>query len=246
LPCIGPYEKGLCPGSASVQCCGGWLDNAGSYPLGRAVSAYIGHFESTYLVPKTPASTGATLFYFIGLQNNDDGPVSILQPVLAYEWQPGNGWQFFSWDCCPENMVWHSPPITVQSGNIIQTSINHDSTSTWTITGTVSDTKAASTLVSTPGSYVYDWADITMEVYKVTTCPQFPSDAMIFGDIKLQDDSGNVLTPTWSLTKATPCEGKITQTSDSIFEISHNPTAANFRSLRHSHSQQILSPLRAK
>jgi len=244
LPCIGPYESGLCPGSARVQCCGGWLDNAGSYPLGRASSAGIGHFESTYLVPNTPSSTGATVFYFIGVQNNDDGPVSILQPVVAYEWQSGNGWQFFSWDCCPANVTWHSTPIPVQPGNIIQTSVTRDSTDTWTITGALSDGSGSSTLVSQVGSYVYDWADITMEVYKVTACNQFPSGTMTFGDIALQDDSGNAVTPTWHLTQATPCEGKITQESDTIFDIVHNPSAANFRSIRR--SQHILSPMKAK
>jgi len=48
------------------------------------------------------------VYYFLGMQNMEGGPVSILQPMLAYE---GNEWTGASWACCPSNIT-TSPPQT--------------------------------------------------------------------------------------------------------------------------------------
>merc|ERR1719507_1709617 len=67
-----------------------WLDNAGWYPPSKDMSKFTGD----YIVPKgSPDKGGCTLYYFIGMQNNGQGPVNILQPVLAYQ---GSGWTYSS------------------------------------------------------------------------------------------------------------------------------------------------------
>jgi len=214
-----------------------WLDNAGSFP-----TADIGHFEGTYIVPTAPPNPhpGTVLFYFIGLENANDqvgGPLQILQPVLTYGWGPGgqNIWQFFSWDCCPNNVTVHSKPITVQSGDTLQTSIDRVDDSTWTVTGTDMTTGQSSTLTTHLGNFKFGYADVTMEVYQLTACNQFSPLVMQFLNLNITDRTkATSLNPTWTLSGPTVCGGQITQTGSNMFNIIHNPSAASFRSIRKS------------
>jgi len=219
-----------------------WLDNAGSFPLGRGNVADIGHFEGTYIVPTAPSNPnpGTVLFYFIGLENNDDtvgGPLQILQPVLTFGWGSGpNIWQFFSWDCCPQNVTVHSKPITVQPGDTIQTSIDRVDASTWSVTGTDMTTGQSSTLTSHLGNFKFGYADVTMEVVQLGACNEFSPLIMQFLNLNMTDGpKTTVLNPTWTLTGPTVCGGQITQVGSNMINILHNPSAASFRSIRKSH-----------
>jgi hypothetical protein len=93
-----------------------WKDNAG-YTIPS--SPYLGYFGADYTVPPTPAQGGATLFWFIGSQNNDGSGstgISIIQPVLTYT----SAWSFASWNCCPSGQSNEATPIQgVAPGDVV-------------------------------------------------------------------------------------------------------------------------------
>jgi len=198
----------------------GWLDNAGSYPLGQ--SGNISHFSGLYTVPGDPAAdNGQVLFYFIGMQDNNYAAVNILQPVLT--WGNGiKGWNLASWACCPKNITVQSKSITgFGAGDQIRGTIIRKDAQTWTIDGTIVKTGVNTTLVPQVGTYLYDWADVTLEVYSTTTCNEFAKGPMQFTDLQLLGPTQNVLNPSWSLTGVTGCGGSIKEGTNA-FNITHS------------------------
>jgi hypothetical protein len=202
----------------------GWLDNAGAYPLGQAGN--ISHFSGLYTVPGDPAQdNGQVLFYFIGMQdNNYPSAVNIIQPVLT--WGNGvKGWNLASWDCCPKNITVQSKTITgFGAGDQIRGTLQRQDDSTWVIDSTIVKSGANTTLVSHVGPYLYDWSDVTLEVYSTTTCPEFAKGPMMFTNLSLLGPTQNALSPSWSLTGATGCSGKITYDGKAAFNITHSQT----------------------
>jgi len=199
----------------------GWLDNAGAYPLGQAGN--ISQFTGLYTVPGDPASnSGQVLFYFIGMQDNNYAAVNIVQPVLTCG-NGVNGWNLASWDCCPKNITIQSKTITgFGAGDQIKGTLKRQSDSTWIIDSTIVKSGANTTLISHVGDYLYDWSDVTLEVYGVDTCPQFAKGPMQFTDLQLLGPTGQVLKPTWSLTGATGCSGSIKYDGANAFNITHS------------------------
>jgi hypothetical protein len=198
----------------------GWLDYGGWYPPGG--QGNLNSFTSTYIVPGNPASAGnQVLFYFIGMQDNDDpGAVNIIQPVLTW----GNGyqqWYAASWACCPSNITVHSDYLFgLSPGMSLNGVIQRVSDSTWSI---VSEFNGKSTTLNAQvGDYVYNWADVTLEVYQLDICAQFAGGRAYFNKLVLKDKQGDTLNPTWQFTGATSCNGAITQASPSSIYISHN------------------------
>jgi len=201
----------------------GWLDNAGAYPLGQ--SGNISKFIGNYIVPGDPASdNGQVLFYFIGMQDNNYAAVNILQPVLT--WGNGvKGWNLASWDWCPKNITVQSKTITgFGAGDTIKCTIQRQDDSTWIIDSTIAKSGANTTLVSHVGTYLYDWADVTLEVYSTATCSEFAKGPMEFQDLYLYGATNNVLSPSWSLTGATGCSGSIKFDGQRAFNITHSQT----------------------
>jgi len=197
----------------------GWVDNAGWYPANGQNN--LRSFKSTYTVPgNPPTSNGQTLFYFIGMQDNDDPKaVNIVQPVLTW----GNGysqWYLQSWACCPKNITVHSPPLFgLSAGSQVGASIVRISDSTWSIDSEFNGQHT--TLNAQVGDYIYNWADVTLEVYGVNTCDQFAQGKAYFNGLVLQDQQGQSLQPKWSFTAPTACGGSIVQTSDTQIYIQH-------------------------
>jgi len=203
----------------------GWLDNAGAYPLGQAGN--ISHFSAIYTTPGDPASDqGQVLFYFIGMQdNNYPSSVNIVQPVLT--WGNGvKGWNLASWDCCPKNITVQSKTLTgFGAGDQIKGTLQRQDDNTWIIDSTIVKSGANTTLVSHVGPYLYDWSDVTLEVYSTTTCPEFAKGPMQFTQLNMLGPNNNVLNPSWSLTGTTGCNGHITKSSDGLsFNITHDQT----------------------
>jgi len=198
----------------------GWLDNAGAYPLGQAGN--ISHFSGLYTVPGDPASdAGQVLFYFIGMQDNNYAAVNIIQPVLT--WGNGvKGWNLASWDCCPKNITVQSKTITgFGAGDQIRGTLQRQVDQTWIIDSTIVKSGANTTLTSHVGPYLYDWSDVTLEVYSTTTCPEFAKGPMQFTNLSLLGPTGNALSPSWTLTGTTGCDGHITYDGKNAFNITH-------------------------
>jgi hypothetical protein len=206
----------------------GWLDYGGWYP--PAGENNIDSFIGNYTVPSDPASdAGQVLFYFIGMQDNAYPSVNIVQPVLT--WGNGvKGWNMASWDCCPSNITVESKTITgLMAGDLIGATIQRQDSITWLIDSKLWRTGQNTTLFAQPGSELYNWADVTLEVYYVATCAEFSSGQCWFTDLVLKDVQQQVLQPTWQFTKPTTCQGQIVQTppgGNNPIYIQHN-TAAN-------------------
>jgi len=198
----------------------GWLDYVGWYPPNGENS--LSSFTSTYVVPGDPQNNngGQVLFYFIGMQDNDDtSAINILQPVLTW----GNGftqWYVKSWVCCPKNITVSSPPIFgLSSGSQVHGVIHRETDSTWTI-DSVFDGKHT-TLNAQVGDYIYNWADITLEVYYVNQCEDFAKGKAYFNDLKMTDAQGQQLSPQWKPTGTTFCSGSIAPGSSNSYYIEH-------------------------
>ena len=74
----------------------------------------------------------------------------------------------------------------------------------------------------------FDWADVTLEVYSVGACDQFPSAAVSFTDMTILDGAGAAATaPAWDVTTTTTCDGELTISADALSDItiSHDPSA---------------------
>jgi len=199
----------------------GWLDYVGYYPPKE-----VDKFTGTYSVPPDPATnTNQVLFYFIGTENlSGTAGVSILQPVLTW----GNGhskWNMASWNCCPGGETWTSSFLTnIQAGGtvsgVIDTTNNGQN---WTVTSTYNGQNVVLTVPT--ASRDFNWVDVTLETYTVTSCQQFPSGPCTFSDMALTVTGGTSNTPTWKLDSAEPseCGGKVTITSPSQVSIQHTP-----------------------
>jgi len=201
----------------------GWLDNAGAYPLGKAGN--ISHFSGLYTVPGDPLTdSGQVLFYFIGMQDNNYAAVNIIQPVLT--WGNGvKGWNLASWDCCPSNITTKSRTIAgFGAGDQIRGTLQRQDDSTWVVDSTIVKSGANTTLVSHVGTYLYDWSDVTLEVYGVSTCGQFAKGPMQFTNLSLLGPTNNELAPSWTLTGATGCTGSIKYDGKVSFNINHSQT----------------------
>jgi len=199
----------------------GWLDYVGWYPPAGQNNLYS--FTSTYVVPQNPGNTQGkqVLFYFIGMQDNDvPSAVNILQPVLTW----GNGynqWYVKSWICCPKNITVSSPPLFgLQPGSQIQGIINRVNADDWTIDSIFNGKHT--TLSAQVGGYQYNWADVTLEVYYIDTCPDFAKGRAFFNALVLKDAQGQVLVPGWQkLSGTTLCNGNIAANGAGSFYIEH-------------------------
>jgi len=198
----------------------GWLDYVGWYPPNGENN--LKSFTSTYVVPQDPVNNKGdqVLFYFIGMQDNDDpSAVNIVQPVLTW----GNGynqWYVESWACCPSNITVSSPPIFgLTAGSSLQGVISRESDSTWKIDSVFNGKHT--TLNAQVGDYIYNWADITLEVYHVNTCNDLARGKAVFNDLALTDSQGQTINPNWSnLSGNTLCGGSISG-SGSSYTIEH-------------------------
>jgi len=190
-------------GSGAIN---GWLDNAGWYP--PTGQNNLDSFISTYTVPGNPTfNSDQVLFYFIGMQDNAYAAVNIIQPVLT--WGNGvTGWNLASWDCCPKNITVQSTTLTgFGAGDQITGTIKRANADTWIIDSTIVKSGKNTTLYSEVGDYLYNWADVTLEVYNLATCNQFAVGPMTFSNLILKDQQQQVLTPTWTVTGTTSCNG---------------------------------------
>lgn len=198
-----------------------WLNFAAFYvPDGIEV----GTFNANYIVPPTPTNTNeaAILYYFTGIQDNKSKPLTILQPVLAWNgnWNShsskGKGtWSLSNWNCCPSGQTVQGNVITgMQPGDTIYTSMVKTGTN-YTITGRWKDEVA--TLSVNTGEEFFDWPNVVLEVYNISECDQFSPGTMTFFDLELLDTNGNPIDMNWEVHRTNPsCNSELTVEPTSI------------------------------
>ena len=205
-----------------------WLNYASFYTE-RYVE--VGTFNAKYIVPNNPTSNpqnGNILYYFIGVQDNQTSPLTILQPVLGFNGANANenyktipGWSLANWNCCPSGQTIQGNIVTgMQPGDTIATSMIK-SDSTYTITATWKGQNAI--LTQNTGSEFFDWPNVTLEVYGITACDEFVPGAMTFFDLEMMDTDGNAIPMKWSTTgDGKACNTKITYVDATTITIEQN------------------------
>lgn len=203
----------LTSGTNASMKVGQWMDNAG-YTYNSGYSKFSGNYN----IPADPKSgSGQILYYFIGLENTNDGPVNILQPVLGWS----SGWTLASWACCPSNISTTSRTISgLQAGQLVEGNMERTGASTWKIDSTVNG--QTTTLNPTVGSYGYVWADVTLEIYSISSCDQYSNGKVHFTDMKLTGSGGESVTPQWTQPAGTECQGKVDIFDTQTIDIYHN------------------------
>jgi len=197
-----------------------WLDNQGyTYNPG------FGKFTGSFNVPANPPSpTGQILYYFFGMENLEGGEVNILQPVLT--WGEGNGWSLWSWACCPSNITTHSRNIGgLREGMKVDGNIYRKNSDTWVVDSAFKDDSGDTkhtTLTAQVGSFQYNWADVTLEVYSISSCAQHSPGKVTFENLEISDAAGSKLTPEWTGATRTSCGGVMTVEDAATISIQHS------------------------
>jgi len=175
-------------------------------------------FTGTTINPAgSPDKGGATLYYFIGSQNNGDGPVNIVQPVIAYQ---GSGWTYTSWICCPSNISTTGNTVRSSAGETMSGTVERVDSNTWDVYGTNAAGQKTD-LKQRVGPYKYSWADVTMEQYGYSQCSQSPKGPITFKDMQIWNGAGEKITPQWKGTGGTMCSGTLKILSPDHITIEH-------------------------
>ncbi len=179
-----------------------------------------GELTASWTVPPAPLSNdGQILYFFPGMEDIDD-VISILQPVLAWNYDasnpyaPLNAWSIASWNCCivgpgsPYATVYESTPVTVHSGDTIAGLIASTCSAGtvgcegWNV-NTVDQTSGQSSDLSMAyaDGQIFNWAFAgAVEVYYISQCSDYPANASIsFTNLALYDDNfSQIASPAWS------------------------------------------------
>jgi len=177
----------------------------------------MGVFTSQYQLPSDSPTTGKNiiLYYFIGMQNNDDAVVTIIQPVIEYcdtcGTSSASGWNMSPWNCCANGQTWQGPiKVIPDAGSYIDGVIMANSTHDYIACKNPS-TGEQTTVTVANDHRSFDWFDFTLEQYNVESCEDYPSDAFWSRDMALTDADGKSITPSWKFTDGDGCGGTITE-----------------------------------
>eukprot|EP01083_Nonionella_stella_P314080 1130112_1 len=146
-------------------------------------------FNGNWVVPSVPveSSIREVLYAFTALQNIDwvppqtdpSEPFDIIQPVLQYGYESGKGggpfWGISSWYVTLSNDVIQSPLLPVSPGDLIYGVMQRVGNDSWYI-NTLDTTIGRNTSFTVSRSLLYSqpWAYVTLEVYDISSCDEFP------------------------------------------------------------------------
>jgi len=177
----------------------------------------MGQFTSQYQLPTDNPTSGVEiiLYYFIGMQNNNDAVVTIIQPVIEYcdtcGPSGGTGWNMSPWNCCATGQTWQGPiKIIPASGAYINAVVMSNTTSDY-ISCENPSTGDKTTLTVSDVRRTFEWIAFTLEQYNVVDCSDYPTTPFWSRSMKITAASGTAITPTWALTNGDGCGGSITQ-----------------------------------
>jgi len=185
-----------------------------STPKNLAFSSFLG----TWNVPAAPATQDQqTLFTFTGLQNGytsaPPGGISIIQPVLQYgpsEAGGGSYWSIASWYVSDSGAV-YSTLQTVSTGDSIFGNMTLLKDGKWAINSVSKNTGKSSNInvrVSTPEL----WAFVTLEVYSIQSCNDFPKGAISYSGLSMTHLTSPI-TPKWQTESQNDCNERVTVNS---------------------------------
>jgi hypothetical protein len=199
-------------------------------PNGWAAYTYYGphapfdFFGGDWAVPNNPKEQKVqTLFLFTGFQNDylADSPnavVSIIQPVL--QWGPseaggGNYWSIASWFVSSNGQAVYSTLKKVSAGERITGNMTLVGQK-WDIVA-VGSSGASSGISVNPGA-TETYAFVTLEVYGVDDCGEYPNGSTLFKNLLLTSTKRKVV-PTWNVQTQPGCGEAVTVLSPSQVRI---------------------------
>jgi len=198
-------------------------------------------FLGNWNVPHAPAywpwkdpSEQHVIYLFTALQSdnwvpNEPPPPSgfdIIQPVLQYGNSDPNGggayWALASWYLTLTGDTFYSDLLLVSEGDMIFGNMTRVQGNKWYIGSTLlKNGNTTGLTASNPRLQVQPWAYVTLEVYEVNTCSEFPDNSITFSDLKLVTQ-GQQTQPVW-----TPLVGQQVCT-ENITIASHSQITINF------------------
>eukprot|EP01095_Lingulamoeba_sp_RSL-Kostka_P004852 TRINITY_DN1608_c0_g1_i1.p1 TRINITY_DN1608_c0_g1~~TRINITY_DN1608_c0_g1_i1.p1 ORF type:complete len:284 (-),score=130.53 TRINITY_DN1608_c0_g1_i1:142-993(-) len=181
-------------------------------------------FGGVWTVPNKPQQDGLqTLFLFTGFQNSmgfEDVGVSIIQPVLQWgQSEAGGGeyWAIASWFVGAGNAVYSTlekcTPGDVIVGNMTLDTDNNK----WEIVALDQDNNLKSSINVLTGVNEVD-AFVTLEVYGVSTCADYPNGNDQFYDLTLSQN-GTPFVAAWKPETETGCDESVQIVSSSTINI---------------------------
>lgn len=197
------------PTKAAANLPSGWA----AYSLYQSANP-LHQFNGVWSVPPTPKDQSTqTLFLFTGLQNSYEeqtSVVNIIQPVIQFGPSSAGGgqyWAMASWYVDSNSNAFFSTLTPTQSGHQIVGTMVKAPTGKWNIV-TQDATSGRKTTLSIATNTTEPWAFVTLEVYSVSSCLEYPTGSDVFSKLSLVSTAGPV-TPKWQ-TVATPgCEESV-------------------------------------
>jgi len=169
---------------------------------------HLNEFTGNWVVPPKPSTNaGQILYTFNGLVNTYSGDSDyvdedIIQPVLQYGTTPaggGNYWAMASWYVTADGTALFSSVLEVAVAATIYGIMQETTPDHWFISGNDTNTgKSTSLKVSKGATTKFEpWAFVTLEVYQVTNCDQYPTNGKIpYTNLAITSTSGPE-TPSW-------------------------------------------------
>jgi len=159
-----------------------------------AYGTEFNYFTARWFVPPTPTNNEDQVLYFFNSVENSETN-EILQPVLQFN-SVISGWSLACWFGGPGG-YFHSTAVAVHPGDSIL-GIIFQSGGYWYIYGFVNLILATSISVSEGTiSSVEPYAQLTLEVYGVNYCADYPPSCYITFDYITIENDGTVVTPYW-------------------------------------------------
>jgi len=209
---VGPCEF---PNNYVAPLPSGWA----AYVYDQGTGPTINTYNGAWTVPPNPKDMGAqTLFLFTGLQDNfsmdrrsrKDIPsvTNIIQPVLQFgpsEAGGGTYWSMASWYVDSNLNAYYSaltktmPNNNIQ-GNMIMNQINQ----VWSIQ-TIDTTANQMTTLNIATNTTEPWAFVTLEVYSINTCNEYPTGSVTFDNLVFNPSQS----PSWNLQVTPGCNENV-------------------------------------
>jgi len=214
------YEPCAYPPSSTKPLPNGWAAYAWSNYQGSSFTSYNGSWS----VPPTPADPATqTLFLFTGFQNAFTVPkniTNIIQPVLQWGTSAAGGgkyWALASWYVDSAGNVYYSAVTQTASGHNIQGNMMVSGTppsGTWTIQA-IDTSSGQQTTLNVKTNTTEPFAFVTLEVYGILTCGDYPTGSDVFSNLVFQPS----FTPNWAPVATPGCEESVSVLSPSSVQI---------------------------
>jgi hypothetical protein len=166
-------------------------------------------FLGVMSVPDLPKAKPQILYLFPGVQNIDwipkvdpeptrSNPFDILQPVLQF---PASGfrggWSVKSWYVTVNAGALQSSELSVEAGDAILCNMTRTGPDSWFVGSTIKSTgKSTNQFAQNDRLKSQPWAYNTLECYGCRSCSTYPTEPIVFSDLKLYS-KGTQVTPTW-------------------------------------------------